>query len=566
MPMPPGCRPPRRSARPAKASAGERFSAGWPRPRCSRWRRGVARAGKPPPAVDVGIVGGGLAGLQCAYELGRAGLASTIYEASNRIGGRQFSLRGTFPGQAAERGGELIDNLHKTMLGWVNTLGLTREDITRSEGEELYYFDGRQISEATVVDEYRAFVAAMHADLRASSGAPTADAFNAADQALDRLSLADYLTSRGCGRYARKAIEEAYVAEYGREPGEQSALGFLLFIHADKRSKFTPFGIFSDERFHVVEGNDKIATGIAARLPRAPELGMKLEAVRKTSAGRIELTFRSGTRSVVRTHDKVVLAIPFSVLRTISLDASLQLPPWKRTAIDTLGYGDNAKLMLGFKGPYWGELGSTGGSYSDLTNHQTTWETSPTTATSEHAILTDYSGGVRGKNLSSNVQLEAGKFLGDLERVMPGAAANVPTAMPAAEAMLVANAVVADAAMAAALAVLADVAMAVALVALADVAMAVALAALADVAMAAALAALAAAAADAAMAAMPAVAAATAVAMPVADARVAVNAGDRDVRVVDRWEDAYGARRPLVDRRPRPPRSCDRRARSRSPR
>lgn len=385
----------------------------------------VARAGKPPPAVDVGIVGGGLAGLQCAYELGRAGLASTIYEASNRIGGRQFSLRGTFPGQAAERGGELIDNLHKTMLGWVNTLGLTREDITRSEGEELYYFDGRQISEATVVDEYRAFVAAMHADLRASSGAPTADAFNAADQALDRLSLADYLTSRGCGRYARKAIEEAYVAEYGREPGEQSALGFLLFIHADKRSKFTPFGIFSDERFHVVEGNDKIATGIAARLPRAPELGMKLEAVRKTSAGRIELTFRSGTRSVVRTHDKVVLAIPFSVLRTISLDASLQLPPWKRTAIDTLGYGDNAKLMLGFKGPYWGELGSTGGSYSDLTNHQTTWETSPTTATSEHAILTDYSGGVRGKNLSSNVQLEAGKFLGDLERVMPGAAANV---------------------------------------------------------------------------------------------------------------------------------------------
>ena len=281
------------------------------------------------------------------------------------------------------------------------------------------------IPEATVVDEYRAFVAAMRTDLRASSGSPTATSFNAADQALDRLSLADYLTSRGCGRYARKAIEEAYVAEYGREPGEQSALGFLLFIHADRRSKFTPFGIFSDERFHVVEGNDAIATGIAARLPRAPELDMRLEAVGKTSSGKIQLTLRSGNRSIVRTHDKVVLALPFSVLRTVALDASLGLPPWKRQAIDTLGYGDNAKLMLGFKGPYWGALGSTGASYSDLANHQATWETSPSTATSEHAILTDYSGGVRGKNLSSNVQLEAGKFLGDLERVMPGAAANV---------------------------------------------------------------------------------------------------------------------------------------------
>ena len=43
------------------------------------------------------------------------------------------------------------------------------------------------------------------------------------------------------------------------EIGEQSCLNFLLFIHADRRSKFTPFGVFSDERYHVVDGNDRIA-------------------------------------------------------------------------------------------------------------------------------------------------------------------------------------------------------------------------------------------------------------------------------------------------------------------
>src|ERR1043165_10120370 len=45
-----------------------------------------ARAGNP-PNVDVGIVGAGLAGLQCAYQLGVAGLRPTLYEASDRIGG-----------------------------------------------------------------------------------------------------------------------------------------------------------------------------------------------------------------------------------------------------------------------------------------------------------------------------------------------------------------------------------------------------------------------------------------------------------------------------------------------
>lgn len=346
---------------------------------------------KPKQNLDVGIVGAGLAGLQCAYELSLVGTNASLYEASNRVGGRQFSLRGLVPGQVAERGGELVDNLHKTMLGWANTLGLTREDMGKAPGDIFYFFDGQLVPESAVVDEYRAFVAAMRVDLRA---------------------------------IARKAIEEAYIAEYGRELSEQSALNFLLFIHADKRSKFTPFGVFSDERFHIVEGNDKIASGIGARLPKQPEFGMRLEAVKKTAAGRYELSFRSGNKSVTRTHDKVVLALPFSVLRTVSLDASLQLPAWKKLAINELGYGDNAKMMIGFQGPVWVELGSNGASYSDLANHQNTWETSPTTATTAHAILTDYSGGTRGKNLNpSNVQQEANRFLTDLDRVYAGAKA-----------------------------------------------------------------------------------------------------------------------------------------------
>ena len=80
--------------------------------------------------------------------------------------------------------------------------------------------------------------------------------------------------------------------------------------------------------------------------------------------------------------------------------------------------------MVGFDGRPWLAQGSNGGSYSDLAHHQTTWETNPTKATALHSVLTDYSGGNRGASLNpQQVQKEAGLFLGDLDRVYPGALA-----------------------------------------------------------------------------------------------------------------------------------------------
>ena len=50
----------------------------------------------------------------------------------------------------------------------------------------------------------------------------------------------------------------------------------------------------------------------------------------------------------MRDHDAVVLTIPFTVLRGVDLDTNLGLSPRKRNAIDALGYGTNAKMMVGF--------------------------------------------------------------------------------------------------------------------------------------------------------------------------------------------------------------------------
>ncbi len=250
---------------------------------------------------DVGIVGAGLAGLACADALADNGVRATVYEAGSRLGGRCLSLRGFFPGQVAERGGEFIDTPHKTMLRYARRFGLALEDVSKEPGDVFYHLGGQLVPEAAVVDEFRDFVQVMRLDLRRLSNETTALSHTDADVALDGTSLAAYLEGangahRAAGPIAKAAIVAAYIAEFGLEADEQSSLNFLHFIHADRRSKFTPFGISSDERYHVLDGNDRIVSGLAGALPRPVELGMMLSAVRETAAGRVELTFEHAGR------------------------------------------------------------------------------------------------------------------------------------------------------------------------------------------------------------------------------------------------------------------------------
>ena len=383
----------------------------------------VRRARAVPRASGrLAIVGAGLAGLACADALGARGITATVFEGSPRAGGRCFSLSGVFPGQVAERGGEFIDTSHTAMRHYANAFDLALEDVGKAPGDVFYVVDGQRHDEAEVVEEFRAFVPAMHADLR-RLGQPTASSFTEDDRRLDFTSLAEYLDTRGASPLLRAVVDVAYTTEYGLEIEQQSCVNFLLFIHADRRSKFHPFGVFSDERFHVVEGNQGIADGLAGRLPEPIRFSHKLVSVRRLADGRIRLSFDASGSTVESDWDAVVLAIPFSTLREVVLDPSLDLPPEKRFAIDHLVYGTNSKMMIGFDGRPWLTLhGSDGSSFSDLPNHQNTWETNPARATTTSAILTDYSGGVRGASLDpGSVSAEALLFLADLETIYPGA-------------------------------------------------------------------------------------------------------------------------------------------------
>lgn len=366
------------------------------------------------------IVGAGTAGLTCAYRLQQAGLSTQVIEVGKRVGGRMYSLRDTFPdGQLVEFGGEFVDTGHRALRRVVQELGLSLVDIIAAEGERkpVFFFQNHRVSITEIMNAFRPLVPRIRKDMAPLRGAiPTYRQPHRA-QALDRLSLAEWLDTRDVTGVLRALLETAYVGEFGLEAAEQTALNLLLMIGTNPGS-FALFGE-SDERFHIAEGNDSVPTRLAERLKQPVELETRLEAVRRQANGSYVLTVNQV--GIVRdlTADKVVVTIPFSVLRRVDL-TGVELPAVKRQAIATLGYGTHTKLMTGFTRRVWYDTNSNGSSVSDLP-YQSSWETSRG-QTGTHGILTNFAGGRQGIALGEGTPDErANEFTGHLEHIFPGA-------------------------------------------------------------------------------------------------------------------------------------------------
>ena len=236
-------------------------------------------------------------------------------------------------------------------------------------------------------------------------------------QALDRLSIAEWLETRGVTGALRSLLETAYVGEFGLEAAEQTALNLLLMI-GSKPGSFELLGE-SDERFHIVEGNDSVPTRLAERLTQPVTLETRLEAIRRQATGTYMLTVNQAGAVRDLEADKIVVTIPFSVLRQVDL-TGVELPQVKRLAIATLGYGTHTKLMTGFTRRVWHDTNENGSSVSDLL-YQSSWDMSrgqPGT----HGILTNFAGGRCGIALGEGTpEQKAAEFVEQLEQVFNGA-------------------------------------------------------------------------------------------------------------------------------------------------
>lgn len=386
------------------------------------WFAGCTAPVTGPNAARVVIVGGGIAGLNAAYTLRKRGIIAPVYEASSRTGGRMYSTRDLLgPGLVTELGGEFVDSNHTTMLQLAREFGLQWLDVQGPGEEQLiaeaFFFDGRHYTEAQVVEAFRPLATAIAADF--DSLGDIVDFENdggAAD--LDRMSLSQYLDRIGASGWLRKLLDVAFVTEFGLESDEQSALNLIFMISTDLSSGHLALFGDSDERYKVIGGNQRITEELAVRVADQIHLEQRLLAIRPHAAG-YRLVFDHSGRTTEVDSDVVLLTLPFTLLRQVELD--VELPEWKRRAIDELGYGMNAKFFMGMRSRLWRTQGHSGNLFSDEP-FQLAWDSSRRQP-GVHGSLSCFTGGNATTELGRGTsQAQATRLLASLDKAFPGIA------------------------------------------------------------------------------------------------------------------------------------------------
>src|SRR5262249_36957521 len=131
--------------------------------------------------VKVVILGGGIAGLVSAYEMGKVGFQCTLLEAKNRPGGRNWTVRnGTTvefvdgTKQTAQyistnsyfnAGPARLPSVHKTILRYCNELGVPLEVFVNTNRNSLMVsqkaFGGKPVEQRQVINDTRGHVAEL---------------------------------------------------------------------------------------------------------------------------------------------------------------------------------------------------------------------------------------------------------------------------------------------------------------------------------------------------------------------------------------------------------------------
>lgn len=271
------------------------------------------------------VVGAGLAGLSAAYELRRAGCDVQIFEAQERLGGRVHTVQ-LETGQYGDLGAEFVDDNHTAVMAYAAEFDI-KLDPACQFSDDLYWFaDGilRNWNDFTAEqgDAIDNFYAKLITLMERQ-----ADPLQTLEQWMDNHEIAPFAR-----RIARVQSRGLFATD-----ADLISVGF--------------FAQFSggDSNMRIRGGSSRLVDALAKQLGRI-HLGTPVRRIQQTD-NTVTVSVETANGGVEVVTDSAIAAIPWSVLRHISLEAPLT--DTQREAISELPYGSLVKTLLQYPNCFW---------------------------------------------------------------------------------------------------------------------------------------------------------------------------------------------------------------------
>lgn len=324
------------------------------------------------------VLGAGLAGLAAAYELHRVGHEVIVLEARAFPGGRVRTLRDGFAdGLYAEAGGQAYYPVSENYAAkYIEEFGLSPLPGGRGGLTTLWHLRGKNIRATSPLADWPIDLTPAEqqlglAGMRQKYLAPALDELaglldpakpswpSEAVDRFDKMSFAELLRSRGASPAAVELIRIADNDYVGEGADAYSALDMLGQVYNVRATGRFLRGAF----IQIAGGNDLLPRAFAERLGSRVKYNAAATRVQRSDSS-VTVHFQQSGREDSVTGDFAVCAIPFSVLRSLTVT-----PPFsseKATAIRELSHTSLARTYIQCKQRFWVDQGLSGSASTDL--------------------------------------------------------------------------------------------------------------------------------------------------------------------------------------------------------